>query len=1551
MKKLTLSLSVSICILFAISVQAQVGQDQARNYQINEAHTGSSSTPGLVPPLKQKWSVNFGQAISYPVIADGKVFVTVRHAYSYGTTLYALNAADGATVWSFELGGFSYWSALCYENGRVFALNGDGILGAIDGATGTLIWWRQVSGLTFYSAPTVYQGVIYIGGSGSGGTSSAISADTGNVLWTATVPAGSNTTAAVSADGVYLSYGCVNVNKLNPANGSLIWRNYINMGCSGVAGRAAVLYNGRVYARTPGSNSDWIYDSQTGGLAGSFISTSAPAFSGNMGFFLNGPPYSGTYGTLEGRNINNNLVYWSFSGDGFLQSAVLVVNDYVYVGSNTGKLFAVEATSGHQVWSTTAGTSIPRVDESTSSLPLTGFAAGEGILVVPTATTLVAYEPDNSPTITWGSPIPAPNSFGWNNTLVQLPFTPVARPSGTAFANPASPLWFSSEGANQTQQVFVTDQVGNSATLTSPAVKIDWTAPVTTSAISGTIVPGVTAWYKDSVQVTLTKTDSLSGVRSTSYTLDGGTSQNYVSPVTIQTDGSHIIFYGSSDNAGNNESQHSITVSIDVNAPSTQISTGSGFYASPAQVTLTATDSGSGVANTFYRIDSGATQTYAAPFMVSGDTNRTIVYWSVDQAGHTESQHFFTLKLDGSAPTTGISTTGTNGWNGWKTSPVQVTLSPSDTRSGVAATYYAVDGGPTQTYSGPFTIDGSAIHQLNYWSVDNVGNTEVQKSEAVKIDKDAPVTQSSLSGPAGNNDYFKGSVQVTLSATDSVAGLATNGTSYRIDNGSQMAYMSSPFTVSGDGTHTLSYWSTDLAGNQASPTTITIKIDATAPTSQTTLVGTSGGDGWFKSQVQVTMLVTDNQSGVDSTYYTIDGGVSQLYAAPFTISDSGTHTILYGSADRAGNVESQKSTTIKVDVDAPATQATLAGTQSGDGWYKGQTQVTLSATDTHSGVAVTYYAIDGGVSQPYTAPFTIPDSGTHTLLYWSVDRAGNAESQQSMIVKVDATAPATTATLAGTQGSNGWYTSQAQVTLSVTENQSGVESTFYTIDNGPQQTYSAPFNISDSNYHTIIYWSVDRAGNTESQRSMLIKVDSEAPTTTAQVSSSMWWDVWYLSPAEVYLRGTDSASGVANIYYTIDGGSVQTTTNGIINISTGGVHVVNYWSVDNAGNTEAQKSVTVRVDSAAPTTQITTGGTGANGWYRGPVQVALTPTDPESGINVTLYRLDGGQTQVYSGPFTVSGEGQHEVLYYSVDKLSHYEAQQSATIRIDSILPAASNSVSGTIGGNGYYKGPVQFTITASDNMSGVGNIYYRINGGGTQTYGSPFTISSDGNYTVDYWSVDMAGNVSGVTTVPLKIDATAPLTQTAVSGTAGTNGWYTSNVQAGLTASDSVSGVQTTFYKIDGGTTKTYTLVFNVQGNGSHTLNYWSVDKATNTEALGSLVINIDSTLPGVTANVTPSTALKSSNPVTITVSGHATDNISGVPMSGGATFSVVDEYGVAQPSGPVTLQSNGNYSFMLTLPATKNVGDNNHLYTITVRGTDRAGNTNTASDTLKIN
>ncbi len=122
MKNLPLSLLGLIFILFATTASAQVASEQARNFQIDATHTGAITTQHLTPPLKQRWVVDFGQKISYPLIADGKVFVTVRNAGS-GTTLFALDSTFGGLLWFFRSRRIltmvrdllREWSRLCRE--------------------------------------------------------------------------------------------------------------------------------------------------------------------------------------------------------------------------------------------------------------------------------------------------------------------------------------------------------------------------------------------------------------------------------------------------------------------------------------------------------------------------------------------------------------------------------------------------------------------------------------------------------------------------------------------------------------------------------------------------------------------------------------------------------------------------------------------------------------------------------------------------------------------------------------------------------------------------------------------------------------------------------------------------------------------------------------------------------------------------------------------------------------------------------------------------------------------------------------------------------------------------------------------------------------------------------------------------------------------------------------------------------------------------------------------------------------------------------------------
>ncbi|MGH7204523.1 MAG: carboxypeptidase regulatory-like domain-containing protein, partial [Candidatus Levyibacteriota bacterium] len=80
---------------------------------------------------------------------------------------------------------------------------------------------------------------------------------------------------------------------------------------------------------------------------------------------------------------------------------------------------------------------------------------------------------------------------------------------------------------------------------------------------------------------------------------------------------------------------------------------------------------------------------------------------------------------------------------------------------------------------------------------------------------------------------------------------------------------------------------------------------------------------------------------------------------------------------------------------APTTTSTLT-TQRSDGTFTNPTTVSLSASAA-SGytVATTYYTIDGGAQQTYSAPFNVTGDGNHTIAYWSVDNSGVPETHNT----------------------------------------------------------------------------------------------------------------------------------------------------------------------------------------------------------------------------------------------------------------------------------------------------------------------------------------------------------------------------------------------------------------------------------------------------------------------------------------------------------------------------------------------------------------------------
>lgn len=389
---IAMALTAAQSISSPVALTTQVAQstnsiqrtDQAVTYQINQAHSGFVRTQGLKLPLKQKWAVTLAGSISYPLIAEGKVFVTTRTASSkYGTKLYALNATTGQRAWGpIDIPGTYYWSNAAYDAGLIFVINSDGLLRAFDAKTGRQKWSRQLPGQYSFSAPpTAANGIVYVGGAGSGGTLYAVNEANGAVLWSAPVANGGASSPALSRDGVYVSYPC-QVYKFSPQSGSKLWQ--YSGGCSGGGGNTPVYDLGRLYVWDWSSTKPgYVFNGKTGQLLSTYQASLPPALFSNLGVFLNA-------GKLEGRNLITQAILWSFAGDGSLISAPIIINQYAYIGSSTGKLYAVNLATGREVWSTNVGASISRTGCCTA--PTTGLGAGEGLLVVPAGNRLVAYE-------------------------------------------------------------------------------------------------------------------------------------------------------------------------------------------------------------------------------------------------------------------------------------------------------------------------------------------------------------------------------------------------------------------------------------------------------------------------------------------------------------------------------------------------------------------------------------------------------------------------------------------------------------------------------------------------------------------------------------------------------------------------------------------------------------------------------------------------------------------------------------------------------------------------------------------------------------------------------------------------------------------------------------------------------------------------------------------------------------------------------------------------------------------------------------------------------
>jgi hypothetical protein len=996
---------------------------------------------------------------------------------------------------------------------------------------------------------------------------------------------------------------------------------------------------------------------------------------------------------------------------------------------------------------------------------------------------------DNTGPVVTGTPSPQPNAAGWNRGNVAIAWS--ASDAGSGVASGPSPAT-DAQTANTSgtlKTASATDRLGNSGS-GSVTVKLDKTVPVITGSRSP--APNANGWNNTDLVVSFSCNDSLSGIKACT----GST--------TVATSGANQSVTGTAtDNADNTASATLSGLSVDKVAPTlTGVPTTSpnakGWYRGDVSIRWTARDDVSGLAG-------------AAPAdstISSEGTGLTAKASASDLAGNTTNASSTpSVNIDKTAPQT-TATSPTR----WNNTDVTIHLDAADALSGVAATYYILDGAAQQAGTDVF-ITTEGAHTLRWWSLDNAGNSEEPKTLDITIDRTPPTIGHTQAPAANANGWNNAGVTVTFNCEDALSGIAS---------------CTSPQTVDGEGQNqAVTGTALDKAGNTATDPA-TVSLDETPPTISAAVDRAPTPGGWYDHAVTVSFTCHDALSGIDTC------------PAPATIGEGAGQSAGGTALDAAGNSASDGVSGINVDATPPGLHGTPTTEPNANGWYSSDVTVHWTATDELSGL----------VGDP-PADATIGGEGSALSASASVrDRAGNTTNATVDGIMIDRTPPVTSAAVPEPLES-GWYAGQVRVTLTAGDGLSGIADTYYSIDGGDPHHYDAPLLDGQKGTHSITFWSVDKAGNSEDksapQNTVTIRIDGVPPTITGSRTPPANINGWNNTKVSVLFDCADAESGIAAC------DPPATLAN------EGAGQMVTGQAQDNAGNIAHAEVKDINIDLTAPTltgsvVQNPTNDPFNHDWYHGDVTVHWTATDGLSGIDPVSVPADS----------TIIGEGRG-LSAATVDVADLAGNTTSATfspvgshaVNIDRHGPVITGTPTTSPNSAGWYHGSVSVGFDCADPQLADGSA-----GSGVAACPSSKVLDSNGaNQSITSGAaVDYAGNaVEGVTVGGINIDGSAPQT-TADNQCTARNGWCTGTTAAVVLSATDVgpSGVSEIHFKVGdqawqiapGATT---TVNVPLDGSGIATVQFYAVDVAGNVELLNVAELEHDNIAPTLTHTFDP--------------------------------------------------------------------------------------------------
>ena len=341
----------------------------------------------------------------------------------------------------------------------------------------------------------------------------------------------------------------------------------------------------------------------------------------------------------------------------------------------------------------------------------------------------------------------------------------------------------------------------------------------------------------------------------------------------------------------------------------------------------------------------------------SGDAVKDGPYtWTLkarDDWGNAGASAHGEFTVDATAPTSKASQRSTAGLDGWKVSPVEITMTARDGLSGVRGITYRVNGGRAKAYADTVRIAANGRTTIDYRATDKAGNRGAWRHLAYRIDTRAPTIAVALNGTAGDAAAtWRSEVTLKPAFADATSGVA--GKLVAIDGKPAKALDSGSVVIRKDGGHVVAFTATDAAGNQAT-TSRSFRIDTVAPVVKPVAPGdepptvSPNGDGTGETatiaftvsepaSVSATIAGPDGvtvrtltRSATSRGSFRWDGRTARGKAVP-----DGRYTVTLGARDAVGNSD----TAAPVDIDV---YASLAGLKRSTGLFHPQDADRLSA--------------------------------------------------------------------------------------------------------------------------------------------------------------------------------------------------------------------------------------------------------------------------------------------------------------------------------------------------------------------------------------------------------------------------------------------------------------------------------------------------------------------------------------------------------------------------------------------------------------------------------